>query len=398
MTSLNSLNGLSCGADNTGTTRVVYGSGGAVSIFCDAPQPPPEEGPPVFTGVTVGGNIATVAFNKPVCRVISWSAVTWEVTSNGVVAQYEDLGDSIPLCTAAADNGVSSASLVLLQAPAMGSLVAVTLTAFGRFDLRDQAGNVASGPQTRTATAGASETIPPTIVSATGAVGSTTLTIMFSEPVYCIAFTPTSEDVFITDNNPATLDPVAVGFGSNPCGATPLTAHPSFSIIFSSAFPGSTTYTVTLTPEPNEVQDVAGNDLANPSSTTFSTGAPDFTPPTITDARMVNNVASSDLGDVGDAFSATFSEMMNGTTVGSIQVQDQDGTIATLSCGLNVICTWNLATNVVTVTFVSSSAGSGGTTPGIQIPANITSLGGFTDTSGNTPNVLGSEDRLIDYE
>jgi hypothetical protein len=34
----------------------------------------------------------------------------------------------------------------------------------------------------------------------------------------------------------------------------------------------------------------------------------------------------------------------------------------------------------------------------MQIPFNITALTNVTDTSGNPPNVLGSSDRLVDYE
>jgi len=96
---------------------------------------------------------------------------------------------------------------------------------------------------------------------------------------------------------------------------------------------------------------------------------------------------------------------MNGTTSGTIQIQDQDGTVFTLTCGGNVACTWNTAVTTVTVTIGAvaipappvGSAGAGAT-PGMQIPFNITTLNGFTDLQGNVPNVLGSPDRLVDYE
>src|SRR2546425_5680233 len=57
--SLNSFNGLSCGPDGTGTTRIAY-SGAIATIFCDAPPPPPNLRPPEFTAVSVGGNVAAV--------------------------------------------------------------------------------------------------------------------------------------------------------------------------------------------------------------------------------------------------------------------------------------------------------------------------------------------------
>jgi Big-like domain-containing protein/collagen triple helix repeat protein len=398
LTSLNSLNGIPCGTDNSGTTRVTYGGGGAVAIFCDAPPPPPQDGPPVFTGVSVGGNIATVTFTEPVCRVAFWNALSWEVTSNGVVAVYEDVSDSIPLCSAERDNGVASANLILMAAPTPGSLVAVTLTASGRLELQDSAGNAAAGPQTRTATAGSPEAIPPTLVSASGEIGATTVTVGFSEPVYCTAFSFNPTDIVITDNNAATTDPVVTGAGPNACGITQGTADTSFSFTLSSPLGASTTYTVILTPEPNEVQDVAGNDLASPSSTTFSTGAPDFTPPTPTDTRVVNNLGSSNFGDVGDAFATTFDETMNGTTTGTVQVQDQDGTTAAFACGVSAVCSWNLAATTVTVTVITALATSGGSTPGLQLPATITSFDFFADTSGNAPSLAPPADVVIDFE
>jgi hypothetical protein len=130
----------------------------------------------------------------------------------------------------------------------------------------------------------------------------------------------------------------------------------------------------------------------------FETGAPDFTAPTLTDARIVNNIGSTDFGDVGDAFTVTFSERMNGTTSGFIGLQDQDGSTATVLCGTNSSCSWNLATDTVTVTVTTPMPSGGGTTPGQQIPMNVVFLLGFTDVAGNSPNVLGSPDRLIDYE
>ena len=379
--SLNSLNGVPCGADGTGTTRVVY-FGNTVAIFCDPPAPP-ESGPPVYTGVTVGGNLAAVTFNKPVCRTVFFNPSTWQVTSNGI--NDPAVGDTIPICTAAADNGVAAANVVLANPPTPGSIVAVTLSGTGHLELRDAAGNVASGPQTRTATATAPETVPPTIVSAAGDVGSTTVRFTFSEPVFCTGFLPF--DYVLTDNNPSTTDPIVVGMSfSDPCGTTQLTAHKTFAIQLNAPLPGSTTFTALLFPQPGEIR------------TTFTTPAPDFTPPTLTDTRVANNTASSDLTDVGDAFTVTFSEKMNGNVFGLILIIDQDGSTATVSCGNNSSCIWNVATTTLTVTLTQPLANSGGTVPGLQLPATISSLIGITDQAGNAPDMPGSVDRVIDTE
>jgi hypothetical protein len=96
---------------------------------------------------------------------------------------------------------------------------------------------------------------------------------------------------------------------------------------------------------------------------------------------------------------------------GSMKLQDQDGTVLILDCALTTVgCTWNTAKTTVTITLQADFPATGnppalgndgsGTTPGMQVPFNVTTLTGtaFTDTQGNAPNVLGSADRLVDYE
>jgi len=251
------------------------------------------------------------------------------------------------------------------------------------------------------ATAAAPETTPPTVTSASGAVGATTVTVNFSEPVYCNnAGAGVPADWTLSDNNTATVDPTVIAITG--CGNGQLTADGSIGLTTSSGLPADTTYNLTYTSAgANETQDVAGNDLANCNPcTTFVTGAADFTPPTMIDARLTNNAGpSSDFVEAGDAFSVTFSEKMN-AAANTISIQDQDGTTATITCGTNATCSWNTTTTttVLTVTMTSALVPNSGTTPGMQIPFNITAFTGVTDTSGNPPNVLGSSDRLVDYE
>ena len=99
--------------------------------------------------------------------------------------------------------------------------------------------------------------------------------------------------------------------------------------------------------------------------------------------------------------------MTDNDEVGSITIQDQDGTVLNLDCAsFGVACNWNTAKTTVTVTLLTFAAPpfpgtpGGGTTPGMQIPFNITTLSGssFTDLQGNAVNVLGSADRLVDFE
>ncbi|MDQ2912359.1 MAG: hypothetical protein M3T56_03795, partial [Chloroflexota bacterium] len=215
-----------------------------------------------------------------------------------------------------------------------------------------------------------------------------------------------------------TNDPTVTGAGSNTCGAGRNTTDSSFSVTISSGLKPDTTYTITVTadnPPGTDIRDAANNPLSlTANSATFTSGAGDFTPPTLVDARVTNNLGTSDWGfntagatEASDAFSMTFSETMSGTAssaaTGTIQVQDQDGTVLLLTCGSTVTCLWNSTVTGVTVTVTGTPAlavfGTGvGTTPGMQIPFNITTLNGFNDLQGNVPNVLGSSDRLVDYE
>jgi hypothetical protein len=362
---------------------------------------------PTFTALAVSAGLATVTFSEPVCRTIASTnpSTDWQVNNVSAATTDAVTGDSIPVCTAARDNGVTTATLQLATPMPNGAFVEATLLASaGNTNTRivDAAGNPASAPQSRQATATAPESTPPTITSVTGAVGSTTITVNFSEPVYCTGFTFDATDITLDDNNAATTDPVATAAGTNLCGTSPTTADTSFSVTLNSALPADRQYTVTLTPEANEIQDIVGNDLASPSSVLFTTGAADFTPPTIVDARMSANGGTSDFTEVGDAFTLTFSETMTDTdNTGSIALQDQDGTTLSLACnGTTTSCIWNTAKNMVTVTLLAATAGTGGTTPGMQIPFNVTTLSGaaFTDTQGNAVNVLGSSDRLVDFE
>jgi len=411
----------SCGGTSVGATSPAHAAGAVTVTLTNSGQAASngltytytDVGRPVFTAMAAAGDVITVTFSEPVCRVAItgvWTQADWSINNvSNPAAQITDSGDTIPACNAAFDNGVASAQVITSTVVPPGSFVEITLneTVVGggtNTSIRDAAGNTVAAPQARSGTAGTLETTAPTITSATGAVGASTITVNFSEPVWCSGFTFDSTDITISDNDSATADPTAAGAGTNLCSATRSGADTSFSFNTSIPLLAAHTYTITLTPEANEIQDTANNDLANPSSVSFVSGAADFTPPTIVDARMVNNLVTTDFTEVGDSFSATFSEAMNGTTTGTIQIQDQDGTVFTLNCGGNVTCSWDTAVTKVTVTVATAitppvvGAPGAGATPGMQIPFNITTLNGFTDLQGNVPNVLGSSDRLVDYE
>jgi hypothetical protein len=377
---------------------------------------------PTFTAVAVAGNLVTVTFSEPVCRAAAWTnaggppGATGDWNINNISSGTPDIadsGDTIPICTAARDNGVTQGTIVMSATVTPGAFVEVTLNekvagAKTNTSFVDASNNPAAAPQARQANATSPETVPPTISSASGAVGSTTVVVNFSEPVYCTNVVP--GDFILTDNDPATVDPTVTAVTG--CGVSQVTADNSINLTTSTTLPAARAYSINYTSSggapvtTNEIQDIAGNDLANCTAcTTFTTGAADFTPPTMIDARMSNNAGpSTDFVEAGDAFTVTFSEKMNGALNGTVSIQDQDGTTATITCsavaGANqASCVWDTAVTTMTVTLTGVLATTGaGTTPGMQIPFNITALTNITDVAGNPPNVLGSSDRLVDYE
>jgi hypothetical protein len=428
----------SCGATAL-TAKSPAGAVGTVTVTVTNPGAGPSNGliftyqdttPPTFTSVAVAGSFVTVTFDEPVCRQAAWSGADWNINNiSSGATDIPDAGDSIPLCNAAADNGVTSAVIDMTPATITpGAFVEVTLnvrtltpatTATADMEaIRDKAGNPANAPQARQATATSPETVKPTLVSVSGAVGTTTITLTFSEPVRCAGgwapAVPTSPvgKATLDDSNAATVDPTVTGWGATLCGATPTTATTSFSLALNKALPADTTYAVTLTGTAGDIKDVVGNNFTFPATVNFTTGAGDFTPPTIIDARMVNNVLTTDFAEAGDSFSLTFSEKMNGggvTANATISIQDQDGTVANIWCGPGpaptttptagpATCSWNTGVTTLTVTLTGALPNSAGTTPGMQIPFNITALNGITDVAGNPPNILGSPDRLVRYK
>jgi len=344
---------------------------------------------PTYNSVTVAGNIATVTFSEAVCRNAVFVAGDWTATVNGVANVVT--GDSVPACNSTFTNGVTTANVFLTTAAPTGSFVAVTLETQGGNKLRDTAGNLAVAPRSNTTTAGAADTTAPTLTGASGNGGSTTLTLTFNEPVWC-GDAREAGDITVTTGT-TTIASTA----TNTCPTTAATAATSYTVTLASALASSTSYSVTVTSDANETQDVAGNDLASPATTSFISGVQDTTAPTITDARIVTNSGLTTNMDSGDVFTMTFSEEMNTTTSGDqINVEDADtGSVdaGTITCGTNATCSFNTAGTVLTVT-ITGAVGAND----VGYPATITSLLGFGDTGGNQPNLGASSDRIIDSE
>jgi len=372
---------------------------------------------PIFVSMTVSGDLVLATFSEPVCRAAVFSSSDWTVNniSSGGTSILVT-GDNIP---DDCDDAITTATLTLQSAVSNGAFVEATLNDFPyttsavtqgdeNANITDDPGNAAAAPQARQATATAPETTEPELISASGNVSSSTILLTFSEPVYCRGLAVTT-DIDVDADDPDVTDPTVTGYGSSPCEASRSDTATTFNITLSTDLEADTTYTVTFTVDADSVEDAANNDLEDQSSVDFNPGAGDFTPPTMVDARLTSNVGTTDFREDDDAFTVTFSETMDDTTTGdSIQLQDQDGTVVTVTCGAGtnaVICDWNdadttitITVNVANLTVPALGAEGDGSTPGMQIPFNVTTLNGFADAQGNVPNVLGSADRLVDYE
>jgi hypothetical protein len=401
---------LSCGSTQVTVSTPAHAEGDVTVTLTNAGAPASngltfeylDETAPVFTSLAVRGDIATVTFSEPVCRAAAFAATDWTVnniSSGGTSIPVT--GDTIP---DDCDDAATTATLILSAPVANGAFVEATLNdnpagTDENVSITDAAGNAAEAPQARQATATAAETTDPDLVSASGGVGSSTIVLTFSEPVYCPGLTPATE---ITIEDEDGNDITVAGYGSDPCDVDRFDADTSFNIsIAPNTIEADTTYTVTIT-DPAGVADIANNTLDD-NEVDFTAGAGDFTPPTLIDARVTNNLATTDFNDAGDAFTVTFSEVMNGATTGAdIFIQDQDGTTGIITCGTNAVCDWNDAVTTLTVSLTSAvlptTPAGVGTTPNMQIPFNITTMTDIQDAQGNPPNVLGSSDRLVDFE
>jgi hypothetical protein len=415
--------------------------------------------PPQFTAQATASNVVTLTFSKMVCHPYAAGTNTantdWTVRNVSAPGTIPIISDTIPNCTTAKDAGATTARLFLGTTPPYtpnnvppGAFVEVTLNALAgscatppsattrNGNIQDLAGVPCSGnfilaPQAQTATATNPSTNPPTIASATGVTGDTKVTVKFSDAIFCpIAGQPAPGEWTLTSG--AGGDPTFTAFATA-CPTAQNTAATSFKLSTgTTTLPANTTYTLTFTPNggcpavgcgTNEITNVFNVSLVDKpgtASVTFTTGAADITPPIIIDADIsAKSTGGSDFGFAGDAFILTFNKKMNGggvTTAASISIQDQDGTTATLQCmTANVTCSWdtallNLTVKIaVTLTGPNTTPGNaclplscqitGGTTPGMAIPFNITAITGIWDasTNANPVNILGSTDRLVEY-
>jgi methionine-rich copper-binding protein CopC len=178
--------------------------------------------------------------------------------------------------------------------------------------VKDVSGNALAAQFNSTfTTAAAPDNIAPTIVSRTPANGATSIpidanvTVTFSEPM----------DPATINTTTITLTPTA---GGSAVAATVTYTGNTATLNPTADLLNNTSYTITVT---TGVKDVAGNQLAAQSTSTFTT-IPDTTAPTVTSTSPLNgaiNVAK------GANITITFSEAMDPTTINGTTIAVSGG-------------------------------------------------------------------------
>src|SRR5712691_7557515 len=165
-------------------------SGAVDHLGIDATLVPIGGGAPQFSAQSTALNVVTVSYSRPVCRTVPFNQADWTVKifSAGVVDPV--LSDRTPVCNVTFSNAVTSARLFLAFPVPAGAMAEVRLNELvpgggNNPEIRDAAGSLIAAPQVQTVAATDPPTTPPTITSASGSVGATTVTINFSEPVFC---------------------------------------------------------------------------------------------------------------------------------------------------------------------------------------------------------------------
>ncbi len=223
--------------------------------------------------------------------------------------------------------------------------------------VKDAAGNLLAQTFTSTFTTEVGDITPPTVTSVSPAGGAgnvsthTAITITFSETLDAATVNTTN---VVLRTGSGTLVPATVSYNA---------ANRTVTLTPSAALSNSTAYTVSIA----GVKDTSGNALAGTFTSSFTTEAPDLTPPTVTSINPANGTAGV---STSTAITIAFSEALNASTVNTttVSLRTSAGTIVPGTVS------YNSANHVVTLT--PSAALAGGATYTI-------SISGVQDTAGN---------------
>ena len=107
-------------------------------------------------------------------------------------------------------------------------------------------------------------------------------------------------------------------------------------------------------------------------------------------------------------FTVAFNEVVATPAAGSkIRLTDADGSVYDVICGTNAGCVVSIATTTINsvvypigqVITVNMTADpmlvTAGTVAGLALPSTVVDSAGFTDTAGNTWDIAGSPDKIL---
>lgn len=208
---------------------------------------------------------------------------------------------------------------------------------------------------------GAADTTRPTVVSTSPANGATNVPVAtpvsatFSEAMDASTINGTTIKLRNTGTSAVIAGTVSYSAATNTATFTP-----------SSALAPSTDYTVKIA---TAVKDLAGNTMASPFSSSFTTGALDTTRPTVSSNSPANgatNVA------ITVALTVTFSEAMNATTINSTNIKLRNTATSAVVSGT---VTYNASTNTATFTPTASLT--------VSTSYSLKVMTGVKDVAGN---------------
>ncbi len=323
--------------------------------------PAPDSTSPTVSSTVPTANATGVSLNSAVAATFS-EALNPATISTATFSVVVTSGGA-PVSGAVTYNGVTATFTPSSALPADTQLTA-TLTG-GAGNIADLAGNPLAASYTWSFTTGpAPDSTSPTVSStvpttnATGVSLNSAISATFSEALDPATISTASFSVVVTS-------------GGAPVSGTVTYNGVTATFTPSSALPGSTQFTATLTGTAGNIADLAGNPLATDYVWSFTAGAvPDSTSPTVSSTVPTTNATGVSLNS---AISATFSEALNPATISTATFS-----VVVTSGGAPVPGT--VTYNGVTATFTPSSALPGST----QFTATLTgTAGNITDLAGN---------------
>jgi hypothetical protein len=315
-------------------------------------QAAPDLTPPTVTGSSPANGAISIATS--VAPTITFSEAMNPATINGTTITLR------VTATSAAVSGTvsySSATNTATFTPSASLSGATGYTLSATTGAKDLAGN--SLASTFTSSFTTTDATPPGVVSTSplnGAVNvpvNTVVTVTFSEPMNASTINGSTITLRVTATSAAVPGTVSYNGGTNTATFTP-----------TASLSGPTGYTLTVT---TGAKDLAGNSLASPFTSSFTTA--DATPPTVGSTSPVN-------GSVGvlitSVVTVTFSEPMNPATINTSTITVKRGPAPDVDEGT---VTYDAATRTATFT------------PTFEFPYNspytITVTTGVKDVAGN---------------